>query len=116
MFNYKEMAKETIKLLNNYKYRKRKGEEAKLSLLKYESNKEKIKMWNKLFHSILGNIKEYNDFQEEIEEKYYNEDLSKEHLEKHYQYAQKFNKYIKCHSFDNITSLKYINEIKVCKR
>ena len=41
--------------------------------------------------------------------------IAKEHLEKHYHYAQQFNEYFKCHSFENFTTLKYINEIEVCK-
>ena len=115
MFDYKSMAKEAIKLLNSYKYRKRKGEEAKLSLLKEVSNEEIVDIWNNLFHSLLSGPEDYKDLQEEIEKKYYNEELAKKHLEKHFHYAQKFNKYFKCHSFDNITSLKYINNIKACE-
>ena len=41
--------------------------------------------------------------------------IAKEHLEKQYHYAQQFNEYFKCHSFENFTTLKYLNEIEVCK-
>ena len=43
MFDYMAMAKETIKLLKNFEYRKEKGEEARLSLNNYETNGEKLK-------------------------------------------------------------------------
>ena len=49
MFDYIAMAKESIKLLKNYEYRKEKGNEAKLSLNNFETNDEKIEMWDNLF-------------------------------------------------------------------
>ena len=115
MFNYKEMAKEAVKLLKNYEYRKKKGEEAKLSLNNFETNNEKIEMWDKLFNAILNSTEDYNKLQREIENKYYNETAAKEHLKKHYHYGQKFNKYFRCHSFEKFTDLNYINNINVCK-
>ena len=115
MFDYVSMAKESIKLLNNYEYRKKKGEEAKLSLLDYETNDEKVEMWGKLFHSLLNSTEDYNRLQREVEKKYYNATLAKEHLKKHYHYVQQFNPYFKCHSFEDFTNLQYINNIYVCK-
>ena len=44
MLNYTQMAKEAIKLLNNYDYRKKMGIEAKLSLKEY-SNEETANKW-----------------------------------------------------------------------
>jgi len=115
MFNYKEMAKETIKLLKDYNYRKKKGKESKLSLNNYINNNETIEMWDRLFSSLISdNAEDYKEFQKEVENKFYNESLAKKHLEKQYHYAQQFNEYFKCHSFENFTTLDYINKIEVC--
>ena len=75
MFDYFAMAKESIKLLRNYNYRKKKGQEAKLSLKNYINNDETIEMWDKLFNSLLNNT-DFKKFQEEVEKKYYNETLA----------------------------------------
>jgi len=115
MFNYKEMAKETIKLLKDYNYRKKKGKESKLSLNNYINNNETIEMWDRLFSSLISdNAEDYKEFQKEVENKFYNESLAKKHLEKQYHYAQQFNEYFKCHSFENFTTLDYINNIEAC--
>ena len=113
MFDYISMAKETIKLLQNYDYRKKKGKEAKLSLKNYINNNETIDMWDKLFNSLMNNT-DYKEFQKEVEKKYYNETLAKTRLEKHYHYGQQFNQYFRCHSFENFTNFSYINNIKAC--
>ena len=115
MFNHTLMAKETIKLLKDENYRKKKGQEAKLSL-DYYNNNETIAMWEKLFYSLIKGGDEYNKFQEEVKKKYYNEELAKEHLEKHFKYAQKFNNFFSCHSFENFTTLSYINKIEPCPK
>ena len=104
------------KQLRNYEYRKKKGEESKLSLDNFETNDEKIEMWDKLIHSILNSKEDYNNLQRETEKKYYNETAAKAHLEKHYHYAQKFNKYFRCHSFEQFTDINYISNISVCQR
>ena len=114
MFDYHSMAREAIELLNNYDYRKKKGEEAKLSFNNFLNNKQIITMWDKFFYSLNNNNEDYEIFQKEIENKYYNEILAKRHLYKHFTYAQKFNKYFRCHSFENFTSGKYINNISAC--
>ena len=105
MFDYIAMAKESIKLLKNYEYRKKKGEEAKLSLNNYETNDEKVEMWGNLFQALLNGTEDFNKLQRKVEKKYYNETLAKEHIEKHYHYAQLFNNFFKCHSFENFTTL-----------
>ena len=114
-FDYMAMAKESIKLLNNYAYRKKKGEEAKLSLNNFETNAEKVEMWDILFQAIINGTEDFNKLQKKIEKKYYNETVAKEHLEKHYRYGQHFSKYFKCHSFEDITTLEYINRIEICR-
>ena len=115
MFNYKAMAKETIKLLNNYSYRKKVGEESKLSLNNFETNAEKVEIWDNLFQSLMNGTEDYKKLQEKTEKRYYNETLAKAHLEKHYKYAQQFNEYFRCHSFEDFTTLEYLNDIEVCK-
>ncbi len=114
MLNYKAMAKEAIKLLKNYEYRKTKGEEAKLSLNNYLDNNGIVEIWGKLFNSLVNNKDGYKKLQEEIEKKYYNETQAKDHLEKHYKYAQQFNEYFRCHSFEDFTNLNYLNNIYEC--
>ena len=115
MFDYHSMAREAIELLNNYDYRKKKGEEAKLSFNNFLNNEQIVTMWDKFFHSINNNNEDYKIFQKEIENKYYNEILAKRHLYKHFTYAQKFNKYFRCHSFENFISIKFINNIRACQ-
>ena len=114
MFDYKAMAKETIKLLKDYKYRKKKGEESKLSLNNFFNNNGTIEMWDKLFNALLGDKDDYKRLQEEVEKKYYNETVAKARLEKHYLFGQQFNEYFRCHSFENFTNLTYLNNIEAC--
>ena len=113
MFNYTLMAKEAIKLLNNYEYRRKIGNEAKLSLDMYNNN-ETLNMWDKLFTSLINGTDDYRKYQKEVEEKYYNENLAKSHIEKHYKYGQQFNEHYRCHTFENFTQLDYINTIEDC--
>ncbi len=113
MFNYSSMAKEAIKLLNNYEYRKNKAKEAKLSLNMYNNN-DTIIMWEKLINSLINGTEDYKKLQEEVEKKYYNETLAKEHIEKHFKYGQQFNKRFACHTFENFTTLSYIKDIDDC--
>ena len=114
MFDYTSMAREVIKLLKDYEYRKIKGKEAKLSLNNYIDNDETIDMWDRLFTSLINDTKEYKKFQKEVENKYYNEKLAKKHLKKHFNYGLQFNKYFRCHTFEEITNLSYINNIEAC--
>ena len=113
MLDYKGMARKAIKLLNNYEYRRKKGEEAKLSLNNYLDNDGIIDMWNRLFRSLII-TNDYKGLQEEVESKYYNEDEAKYNLEKHYYYAQQYNPKFRCHSFENMMNLNYINNIEEC--
>ena len=113
LFDYKAMGNEVAKLLNDYDYRRIKGREAKLSLDMFK-NKETIETWGELFTSLLKGEKEYRDFQHKIRNKYYNEKIAKERMEKHYKYAQQFNKHFLCHSFENFTNLYYLNFLKEC--
>ena len=113
MFNYTLMGKEAIKLLKDYDYRKKAGREAKLSLNMFNNN-DTIEMWEKLINSLINGTESYQKFQKEVENKYYNETLAKERMEKHYKYAQEFNERYRCHTFENFTKLSYINSIEDC--
>ena len=114
MFDYVSMAKEVIKLLKDYNYRDKKGEEAKLSLDNFIDNNGTISMWNRLFNSLINGTEEYKKFQKEVENKYYNEKLAKKHLKKHFNYGLQFNEYFRCHTFEEFTTLKYLNNIEAC--
>ena len=66
MFDYMAMAKESIKLLKNYIYRKKKGEEVKLSLKNFETNAEKVEMWDNLFQAIINGTEDFNKLQKKL--------------------------------------------------
>ena len=114
MFNHKSIAKEAIKLLKDYDYRIQKGKEAKLSLKRF-NNEDTTNLWERLFHALKYGENEFQKFRREIEKKYYNETNIEIKLEKQFDYAKRFNKYFKCHSFKNISNLEYINNIEDCK-
>ena len=112
--DYESLAKETIKLLKDYKYRKKMGEYAKKSLNKF-SNKEIIEIWGNLFRAIISEDKnDYRKLQKEIEEKYYNEEKTKIRLQKSYEYMKIINKNITCHTLNNFIDINYIKTIKEC--
>ena len=114
MLNYTQMAKEAIKLLNDYEYRKKMGMEAKLSLKEYD-NKETANKWDRLF-SVLDkddNIA-YKKLQNYTYEKYYEEEKARERLESNYNFGKSYNKYFCCHTFNDLINLSYIAHIKGC--
>ena len=87
--------------------------EAKYSLDMFKNN-ETINMWGELFNSLMEGREEYRKLQKKVKDKYYNEDLAKYRMEKHYKYAQDFNKIISCHSFEQFTTVEYLNQIYPC--
>ena len=108
------LARETIKLLKDYNYRKKMGKVSKLSLNKF-SNEETVEMWGKLFKSLLSeNRKDYMEFQKEIENKYYNEKTAKKHIEKHFDALLRYNKNFTCYTLDNFLDPDFIKNIKEC--
>ena len=113
MLDCEALANETIKLLKNYEYRKKMGELAKLSLNQF-SNNETIELWGKLFNSLLEGENAYRKLQKEIETKYYNEEKSRAHMEKHYQDLLRYDKNFTCHSINNFTDINYIKNIEAC--
>ena len=114
-FNTKALAEETIKLLNDYNYRKRMGEYAKKSLDKY-SNQEIILTFEKLFKSLRNaDINEYRNLQKEVEAKYYKEEESKNRMIKSFEHIKKINNNLACHTLDNFADANYLKKISECK-
>ena len=111
----KALAKETVKLLKDYNYRRIKGKDAKLSLNRF-SNKETTTLWEKLFKSLSKGNKEYSKFQKEIEKKYYDEKSAREHVLMHFNSALNYNKYFRCHKFEDMLKMDYIKNIKNCTK
>ena len=114
MFNYEELAKEAIKLLKDYNYRIKMGREAKISLSSF-NNEITTNLWERLFNALLNREEEFQYLRQEIENKYYNEEIAEKHLEKQFNYLKIYNKFFSCHSLQNFSNLDYINNIKDCK-
>ena len=114
-FDTENMAKEVIKLLKDKEYRKKMGESAKKSLNNY-SNSEIVEIWGKLFKSLLSENKDdYNKLQEEIENKYYNEENAKLNIQKYYNdILRMYNNIFYCHSLDKLTDINYLKNIVDC--
>ena len=114
MFNVRQMAQETYKLLKDYFHRKDEGAKAKLSLYEF-SNTETLNKWNRLFFILNKDDSiAYQKLQEYTYDKYYDEKMAEQRLEYNYKYGKKYNKAFQCHSFKNMTNLTYINQIKSC--
>ena len=111
--NYTALAKECIRLLKDYNYRRKMGEWSKLSLDKF-SNNETVEIWGKLFESLIEGEDKYRELQKEIENKFYNEDIAKLHIEKHFRDMQKYNSNFSCYTLENFTNQVYIKNIKIC--
>ena len=114
MFNYEELAKETIKLLKDYDFRIKMGRQAKLSLNNF-NNEKTTNLWGRLFNALLNGEDEFQKLRQEIENKYYNEEIAEKHLENQLNYLKMYNKFFKCHSLQNFSNLNYINNIKECE-
>lgn len=113
--NYTQMAKEAIKLLKDYDYRKKMGMEAKLSLNDF-SNEETLNKWDRLFNILdKDDPVAYKKLQEYTYEKYYDEEKARERLESNFNLVKSFNKVFKCHKFNDIINMTYIEKIKDCK-
>ena len=114
LLDVKALANETIKLLKDYNYRKKMGENAKKSLDKF-SNKETVELWERLFRSLLRPDKsKYRELQKEIEKKYYNEESAKIHFEKHFQGLLRYNSSLYCHYLDEFSDPQKVKFIKEC--
>ena len=114
LFDVEGLARETIKLLKDYEYRKKKGEEAKKSLDVVRNN-ETVELWGRLCDSLLSNDREdYRKIQAEVEKKYYNETRARQHLESHYNILLRYSFNLSCHHFDNFTDINYLKNISKC--
>ena len=110
LFDVEGLARETIKLLKDYDYRKRKGAEAKKSLDVIKIN-ETVDLWGRLCDSLLSDDREdYRKLQAEVEKKFYNDARARKHLESHYNILLRNNFNLTCHSFDNFTDLNYLKK------
>ena len=114
VMDYKKMAEECIKLLEDYNYRKIKGLEAKLSMNEF-SNYEIVERWDRLFTVLLNNDPvEYKKLQDYTYERYYDEEKARSHLETNWNWGKIYNRYFCCHDFNNMLNITYINNIKGC--
>jgi glycosyltransferase involved in cell wall biosynthesis len=81
MFDVKGLARETVKLLKDYNYRKKMGNIAKKSLDVFKNN-ETVELWGKLCDSLMSEDRnDYRKFQKEIEDKYYDEKKAREMIQ-----------------------------------
>ena len=113
MLDCEALAKETIKLLKDYNYRKKMGEESKKSLDQF-SNNETIFLWERLFTSLMQGEISYKKLQKEIEDKYYNEDKARQRMEKRFRDLIRLNENFTCHSIINFTDINYVKTVKMC--
>ena len=114
MFDVKGLARETVKLLKDYNYRKKMGEIAKKSLDVFKNN-ETVELWGKLCDSLMSEDRnDYRKFQKEIEDKYYDEKKAREHLEGQFNIFLNRNINLTCHKFENFLDINYLKNIKPC--
>ena len=114
LFDVKGLARETVKLLKNYNYRKKMGDISKKSLDVFKNN-DTLELWGKLCDSLISKDRDdYRKFQKEIEDKYYNEKKAREHLENQFNIFLKRNINLTCHRFDNFLDVNYLRNIKPC--
>ena len=113
MLDCEALAKETVKLLKDYNYRKKMGEESKKSLEQF-SNNETILLWERLFSSLMEGESSYRKLQKEIEDKYYNEEKARERMEKRFRDLIRLNQNFSCHSIINFTDINYVKTVKMC--
>ena len=114
LFDVKGLARETVKLLKDYDYRKKMGEISKKSLDVFKNN-ETVELWGRLCESLLINDRnEFRELQRDIERKYYNEAKARQHLESQFNIHIRQNINLTCHTFDNFLDINYIKNIKPC--
>ena len=114
IFDVKGLARETVKLLKDYNYRKKMGDIAKKSLDVFKNN-ETVELWGKLCDSLMSEDRnDYRKFQKEIEDKYYDEKKAREHLEGQFNIFLNRNINLTCHKFENFLDINYLKNIKPC--
>ena len=115
--DYVGLARESIKLLKDINYRRRMGELSKLSLNMFKNN-ETVRIWERLFDALIDDKdgkKKFHDLQKEIQDKYYNEERARMHIEKHFRDAKRYNANISYLTLENFTNLQNIKNISKCK-
>ena len=114
LFDVEGLARETIKLLKDYDYRKRKGEEAKKSLDVFKID-DVVNLWGRLCDSLLSSDREdYRKLQDEIEKKYWHDAEARKHFETHFNILLQHDYNLTCHSLDNFTDINYLKTISKC--
>jgi len=113
MLDCEALANETVKLLKDYNYRKKMGEESKKSLDQF-SNNETIFLWERLFTSLMEGESSFRKLQKEIEDKYYDENKARERMEKRFRDLIRLNENFTCHSIINFTDINYVKDVKMC--
>ena len=113
MLDCDALAKETVKLLKDYDYRRKMGKESKLSLNQF-NNADTEKIWEKLFIALLKGKKYFRELQKEIEEKYYDEDKARERMEKRFRDLNKLYKNFSCYTLNDFTNINYVRNIQPC--
>ena len=113
MLDCEALAKETVKLLKDYDYRKKMGKEAKLSLEQF-NNAETEKLWEKLFIALLKGKKYFRELQKEVEEKYYDEEKAKERMEKRFRDLNRLYNNFTCYTLNDFTNINYVKKIQPC--
>jgi glycosyltransferase involved in cell wall biosynthesis len=114
--NYVALAKESIKLLKDFNYRKRMGEISKMSLNMFKNN-ETVQYWEKMFDSLMydkDNKTKFRELQREIQNKYYNEESAIKHIEKHFNDAKRYNSNLSCFTLENFTNPNFTINIQKC--
>jgi len=115
--DYIALARESIKLLKDINYRRKIGALSKLSLNMF-NNSETVKTWERLFDALTDSKdgkKKFRDLQKEIQDKFYNEESARKHIEKHFRDVQRFNANLSCFTLENFTNIEYIRNISKCK-
>ena len=113
IFDHEGLTKEVIKLLKDYDYRMKIGKEARESLNMFNNNRT-IRMWERLFNYLIGEYG-FQRYRKLVRKRYFNKNISKIHLEKHFEYIKHYNKFFRCYTPDDFTKLEKINSIKLCE-
>ena len=111
--DYEALARETVKLLKDYEYRKKMGELSKLSLDMF-SNNETLEMWEKLFDVLNQGEEQYREFQREVQKKFYNEERARAHIEKHFRDVKRYNSNLSCFTVENFSNPYLVSQLKTC--
>ena len=111
--DYVALAREIVKLLKDFEYRKKMGELSKLSLNMF-SNNETVEMWIRLFDVLNQGEEKFREFQKEVQNKYYNKERAKVHIDKHFRDMQRYNSNFSCFTVENFSDPYLVSQLKTC--